>query len=240
MKFGFVFAASTLFSRALAHWNYDRLIHNGQIVGDYYTYIRRTSNSNSPITDISSTDMRCNAGGGSGKSTQTYTVKAGDEIGFMINTEFGHPGPQQVYISKAPNAAADYDGSGSWTKIYSATTKAITSEGLQWAMDRVGSFRFTLPSQIPAGEYLVRAEGLALHGAGSTGGAQWYMGCAQIKVASGGSGSLGNAVKIPGAYKANDPGILINIYYPPPTNYTVPGPALWPSGTQETHSVKTL
>lgn len=173
MKLSSVLASTALFNTALAHWNYDRLIHKGKIQGDYYTYIRRTTNSNSPITDLSSPDMRCNAGGASGKSTQTYTINAGDEIGFMVNTNFGHPGPQQVYISKAPGKAADYDGSGSWTKIYSASTRAITDQGLQWAADGVGSFLFNIPKETPSGEYLVRAEGLALHGAGTKGGAQW-------------------------------------------------------------------
>lgn len=229
-----------LASTALAHWNYDRLVHKGKIVGDYYTYIRRTSNSNSPVTDVSSTDMRCNVGGGSGSATQTYEVAAGDQIGFVINVNFGHPGPQQVYISKAPSTAAAYDGSGSWTKIYSATTSSITSEGLQWATNGITSFLFNIPAQTPPGEYLVRAEGLALHGAGTKGGAQWYIGCAQIKVTGSGSGTLSPSVKIPGVYKGDEPGIVINIYYPVPTNYTTPGPALWPSGTKELHSVTQL
>ncbi|KAF2262132.1 hypothetical protein CC78DRAFT_606416 [Lojkania enalia] len=241
MKFLFTFLAISAFaSTTLAHWNYDRLIHNGKIVGDYYTYIRRTSNANSPITDINSKDMRCNAGGALGKSTQTYTVKAGDQIGFMVNAEFGHPGPQQVYISKAPGAVADYDGSGAWAKIYSATTSTINSEGLQWATNGIKSFVFNIPSSTPTGEYLVRAEGLALHGAGTTGGAQWYIGCAQIKVTGGGNGILTPTVSFPGAYRADAPGILINIYWPIPASYTVPGPALWPSGTEELHTIKQM
>lgn len=224
-------------SSALAHWNYDRLIHNGQIVGDYYTYIRKTSNSNSPVTDVSSTDMRCNVGGFSGNATETYEVAAGDQIGFVINSNFGHPGPQQVYMSQAPSTAAEYDGSGSWTKIYSATTSNITSQGLQWATNGISSFVFDIPSETPAGEYLVRAEGLALHGASTEGGAQWYIGCAQIKVTGSGSGTLSPSVQIPGVYKGDEPGILINIYWPVPTNYTAPGPALWPSGSAELHAV---
>ncbi|KAF2004779.1 lytic polysaccharide monooxygenase, partial [Amniculicola lignicola CBS 123094] len=241
----------------LAHWNYDRLIHNGAIVGDYYTYIRKTDNSNSPITDITSTNMRCNSGGASGNTTETYAVSTGDEVGFMINSNFGHPGPQQVYLSKAPSTAAEYDGSGDWVKIYSATTNDITDQGLQWAMNGVTNFSFALPG-VDAGEYLLRAEGLALHGAGSEGGAQWYIGCAQISVggaagngtttaplngtAVGGgttnvTANLDSAVKIPGLYTVDEPGILINIYYPVPTNYTAPGPALWPLGTEEVHTV---
>ena len=61
-----IVATTAFASTALAHWNYDRLIHKGAIVGDYYTYIRRTTNANSPVTDLSSNDFRCNVGGASG------------------------------------------------------------------------------------------------------------------------------------------------------------------------------
>ncbi|KAF2462869.1 uncharacterized protein BDR25DRAFT_385417 [Lindgomyces ingoldianus] len=230
---------SGLISTALAHWNYNNLIVNGKVVGSPYQYIRPTTNSNSPITDVGSTNMRCNQGGGSGSSTQTYTVKAGDEVGFGIADVFGHPGPQQVYLSKAPSTAATYDGSGSWVKIYSLTTSSIASDGIKWASDGIKSFRFTLPSSTPPGEYLLRAEGLALHGASTKGGAQFYIGCAQLKVTGSGSGSLNQSVKFPGAYTGSEPGILINLYWPTPTNYTVPGPAVWPSDTEQ-HSVKQL
>jgi hypothetical protein len=50
------------------------------------------------------------------------------------------------------------------------------------------------------------------------------MECAQINI-TGGSGSKSPAtVSIPGAYKATDPGILINIYQTL-SSYTIPGPA---------------
>ena len=110
-----------------------------------------------------------------GSATSTYTVAPGDSVGFMINNEFGHPGPQQVYLSKAPALAKDYDGSGAWAKIYSATTSSVTKDGLQWATNGIKSFTFPIPASTPAGEYLLRAEGLALHGAGTAGGAQWYV-----------------------------------------------------------------
>jgi len=54
-----------------------------------------------------------------------------------------------------------------------------------------------------------------------------YISCAQIKVENGGNGSPGPLVSFPGAYKADDPSIKINIYYPVPTSYTPPGPAVW-------------
>jgi len=73
-----------------------------------------------------------------------------------------------------------------------------------------------------------------------------YIGCVQINVTGGGSGSLGS-VNFPGAYAGSDPGITIvrgdymilesladyltqDIYYPVPTTYTFPGGSVWPSG----------
>jgi hypothetical protein len=73
----------------------------------------------------------------------------------------------------------------------------------------------------------MRVEHIALHSASAVGGAQFYLSCAQLKVENGGNGSPSPKVAFPGAYKATDPGIQINIYYPVPTSYTPPGPAVW-------------
>lgn len=82
-----------------------------------------------------------------------------------------------------------------------------------------------IPKCLADGEYLLRGEHIALHSASSVGGAQLYISCAQVSV-SGGSGtySPSKTVSIPGAYSPNDPGLVVNIYYPVPTNYKPPGP----------------
>lgn len=67
-------------------------------------------------------------------------------------------------------------------------------------------------------------EAIALHTASTFGGAQFYISCGQLSVTGGGSGSPGPLVSIPGVYTGNEPGILININYPIPKNYTQPGP----------------
>jgi hypothetical protein len=229
-------------SIVLAHWNYDRIIVNGQIVGEPYQYVRKTNNSNSPLQNVNSTEMRCNSGGSSGiaLNTQTYSVSAGDMLGFAIKDTFGHPGPQQVYISKAPGKAAEYDGSGDWTKLYSLTYSLNSSEGagdglLKWATYRAHTFNFKLSPDLPAGEYLLRAEGLALHAAHKPDKAQFYVACAQINVKSNGTSVLGPSIKFPGGYLWNSTGVLIPEFWSRITNYTAPGPKLWPEGTQEEH-----
>lgn len=70
-----------------------------------------------------------------------------------------------------------------------------------------------MPICVAPGDYLMRVELLALHSAPSLFGAQFYPGCAQIRVTgSGNNDGAGNTVSFPGAYSQDDPGILISIY----------------------------
>lgn len=127
--------------------------------------------------------------------------------------------------------ASTFDGSGAvWFKIYEQGPE-FTSSALVWPTNDpdATSVSFALPSALPSGQYLVRVEHIALHVAQSVGGAQFYLSCAQVEVTNGGSGTPGPLVAFPGAYSATDPGILIDVYYPVPTNYTFPGPAVWPA-----------
>jgi len=59
------------------------------------------------------------------------------------------------------------------------------------------------------------------------------MGCAQINILGGGSASP-PTVSFPGAYSGSDPGVKISIYYPPITNYIIPGPRPFTCGGQQT------
>ncbi|POS68774.1 glycosyl hydrolase family 61 [Diaporthe helianthi] len=221
---------------AAAHYNFEALIHNDQVT-EPYQFVRQTTNSNSPVTDVTSDDFICNQGGLDAAimaKTQTQEVAPGDSVGFTINSNLGHPGPLSVYMSKAPEgtAAAAYKGAGDWFKVYELTTSSITAEGLQWATSVDGgikNFTFTLPEDLPAGDYLMRGEHIALHGAQQKGGAQFYMGCAQLTVTGSGAGSPAPTVKIPGVYDGSEDGIVINIYYPVPTSYDAAGPVTWPN-----------
>ncbi|KAL1592955.1 hypothetical protein SLS59_009599 [Nothophoma quercina] len=82
------------------------------------------------------------------------------------------------------------------------------------------------------GQYLLRAENVAIHSAGGPdgAGAQFYIGCAQIE-ASGATGKKPSPVgKFPVIYNSRDPGIYSNPYWPPIVNYTMPGPKVYPDG----------
>ncbi|PGG95555.1 hypothetical protein AJ79_09986 [Helicocarpus griseus UAMH5409] len=186
--------------------------------------------SNSPVTSVSSQDMRCNVGGGAGVSgiceaaagsKMTVEMHAQPNDRSCSNEAIGgnHFGPVMVYMSKVDDATTA-DGSGSWFKV----SEEGYNDGV-WGTDSLnancGKHEFTVPDLAP-GDYLVRAEAIALHTAGSPGGAQFYMTCFQVTIT--GSGSMNpQGVSFPGAYSANDPGILINIYQDF-GEYIIPGP----------------
>ena len=79
----------------------------------------------------------------------------------------------------------------------------LTCVAGKWAVDDLiaadGFQDITIPKCIANGQYLLRAEVVALHSAGGLGSAQFYMECAQINV-SGGTGGSPSTVSFPGAY----------------------------------------
>ncbi|KAE8453870.1 hypothetical protein EG329_007646 [Mollisiaceae sp. DMI_Dod_QoI] len=191
--------------------------------------VRQTVNyqSNAGLGDVNSDQIRCYQAGTQGaKSSQT--VAAGGSVTFKSSPNIFHPGPIQFYMAKAPEGQdiSTWDGKGQvWFKIYAE--KAIQSGNqLSWASLNKGTITATIPKSLPAGDYLLRIEHIALHMASQTGGAQFYLSCAQIKVTGGGSGTPSPLVSFPGAYSAADPGIKVNIWSTS-APYTPPGPPVW-------------
>ncbi|KAF4451636.1 putative endo-beta-14-glucanase D [Fusarium albosuccineum] len=92
----------------------------------------------------------------------------------------------------------------------------------------------TVPSDTPAGEYLVRVEHIGLHGA-HNGEAEFYYACAQVKVTGNGSGTPGPTVKIPGIYSTDDASVNFSIWSDN-TNYPMPEPAVWTGGSSPSGS----
>jgi len=220
------FGAIALMDSTAAHYRFTSLIVNGTTTSEYY-YVRKNTNFNSPVTDVTSTDLRCNVGGlASGATTNTATVVAGDTVGFALDKAIFHPGPMNVYLGPVTGDINTYDGSGKWFKINDLGA-TITKTAITWAASNIDEYKFKIPAATPPGKYLLRIEHIGLHVAQGSSGAQFYISCAQINVVGSGSGSPSPEVALPGAYKATDPGILIDIYYPIPTTYTIPGPAVW-------------
>ncbi|KAJ8085620.1 hypothetical protein AAF712_013260 [Marasmius tenuissimus] len=171
---------------------------------------------NSPVEDVTSNNIRCNAN--PAPASETVSVAAGSTIGFKLDNTLYHQGPAAIYLGKAPSTAASWDGSGAnWFKI---AEWGATFNPFNFVDFNANQLTTTIPSTVPAGEYLVRIEQIGLHVAGAP---QWYISCAQIKITGGGSANPAK-VSIPGYVSPSDPGLTVNIYYPVPTSYTVPGP----------------
>ncbi|KAK6523992.1 hypothetical protein TWF694_005660 [Orbilia ellipsospora] len=233
-------------SLASAHYTFPGLIFNGVTSADW-TYVKMTTNhySHGPVTDVTSTDMRCYKDP-TAAIASTASVAAGSTVGFRVDSSISHPGPLQFYMAKVPSGktAANFEGDGQvWFKIYQ-NSATITSSSISWPSGRYPSkesslknlanllpgqttVSITIPKCIPNGDYLLRVEHIALHSAGTSGGAQLYLACGQITVTGGGSKAGTPLVSFPGAYSASDPGLLINIYWPIPTSYTPPGPKVF-------------
>lgn len=80
-----------------------------------------------------------------------------------------------MYLSKVDNAATS-DGSGGWFKIFqdswSPKAGSTVGDGDNWGTNDLnsccGRMNVKIPSDIAAGDYLLRAEAIALHVAGSS------------------------------------------------------------------------
>ncbi|KAI0392303.1 lytic polysaccharide monooxygenase [Xylariaceae sp. FL0594] len=214
-------------AQAAPHYTFPKL----QGTSDWSS-VRQTANfqSNGPVTDVSSDAIRCYQLSPSGRASSITPVKAGGQITWEVAPSIYHPGALSAYMAKVPSGqtAATWDGSGAvWFKVYQ-DYPSVSQGQYVWPSNGKSEVSFTIPQCLANGDYLFRIEHVALHSASSVGGAQFYLSCAQITV-SGGSGSKTptNLVSFPGAYKATDPGILINIYNNGGAAYQPAGPSVF-------------
>jgi len=227
-SFALAAGLGALVAQVRAHYTFPSLVVGGTTTQDWL-YVRQTNNYNSqdPVTDVTSADFRC-YDSATNPTASTVTVAAGSTLGIMSDGTIYHPGVVNVYMAKASGNVSTFAGDGAvWFKVYEITAVTNGGTSITFPAQNVPGISFTIPKALPTGQYLVRMEALALHVASTYQGAQWYISCGQISVTGGGSGSPGPLVSIPGVYTGYEPGILIDIYYPIPANYTQPGPAVW-------------
>ncbi|KAL5378519.1 hypothetical protein DPSP01_009100 [Paraphaeosphaeria sporulosa] len=174
-------------------------------------------------------DINCHK---SALAGQAYVnVNAGDTINFVWNTwPDSHKGPIINYIAPCNGECTSLSPSSlKWSKISQAGLITPGGSGT-WATDNLIKNSFTastvVPKNLKAGNYVIRHEIIALHGASSDNGAQIYPQCLNLKVSGSGSVAPTSGVAGTSLYKRTDPGILFNLYTSP-TSYTIPGPALW-------------
>ncbi|ROV96455.1 hypothetical protein VSDG_05498 [Cytospora chrysosperma] len=227
---------------AAAHATFQDLWVDGT---DYGTSCARIPLSNSPVTDVTSTDLACNAG------TSPVTAKCSVTAGSTVTVEMhqqpndrsasneaiggAHYGPVLVYMAAVDDATSAVGSDSAWFKVFQDTWASAGSSGSDdnWGTKDLntcgGKMDVVIPADIAPGDYLIRAEAIALHTAGSEGGAQFYMTCYQVTVTGSGT-AVADTVSFPGAYAASDAGILINIYQSM-TTYVAPGPTVVSGGS---------
>ncbi|KAI1339798.1 glycosyl hydrolase family 61-domain-containing protein [Xylariaceae sp. FL0016] len=216
------FLANTLLVTAVtAHQNFHQLWVNGETPG-YQVGIRMPP-SNNPVTDVTSNDIVCNVDGTSGTGVAVVPVAAGDSIEVQWDSST-HPGPITHFLYGPVDDVASTSGVGAgWFKI-----DELDYVNGQWANEIMEAdnmtYTFSLPSKLQSGEYLLRSEMLALHGSMTVGGAQFYIGCAQLSI-TGSGGTCSPTISLPGAYSAEDADIYIPDFYNgfDPTTYEAPG-----------------
>ncbi|KAL8306381.1 hypothetical protein RB597_003091 [Gaeumannomyces tritici] len=239
MKLSLTVAAVTALLPALssAHYLFPHLIINGRVT-NAHEYNREHDNGFMPLKTpeiLTNNDIRCNKGSWNHRrQPKTARVTAGvDSVGFRTalgGSDVFHPGPITIYMSKAPGDVRDYDGSGDWFKVYQLGTKMPwNGKDDGWLTRFKTNFEFKLPAQIPAGQYLIRIEHMAIHQPYRQ--KELYMMCAHLDVASSYTGKApGPTIKFPGGYKASDPAFQLDSWANPPPNFApMPGPAMWPN-----------
>ena len=156
------------------------------------------------------------------------STKGGDTITFEWrdwpdgsqpgSIDISHKGPCAVYMKKVDNSAASNNAAGGgWFKIMEDGYDSVAGK---WCTEKLipndGHLAATIPNDLTPGNYLMRPELLALHQADKTPpDPQFYVGCAQIFLTSGGSASPPNTVSIPGYVNMQTPAMTFNIWQVP-------------------------
>ncbi|OOQ84757.1 Endoglucanase-4 [Penicillium brasilianum] len=145
-----------------------------------------------------------------------------------------HHGPVITYMANCNGNCSDVDMTTlEFFKIDAGGLISDTTVPGTWASDELiedsYSRTVTIPTDIKAGDYVLRHEIIALHGAEDLDGAQNYPQCINLQVTGSGtatpSGTLGTAL-----YKDTDPGIYVDIWNTLST-YIIPGPTLYTAGS---------
>ena len=103
----FHFAACSLLAfanTAFAHYRWTKLVANGASTADYQ-YVRLNTNYNSPVTDVTSNDIRCNTGTQpNAAKTSTLSVAAGSTIGLGLDQAIYHQSVTGMFDQHQPTS----------------------------------------------------------------------------------------------------------------------------------------
>ncbi|KAF9893830.1 hypothetical protein FE257_010000 [Aspergillus nanangensis] len=171
------------------------------------------------------------------------TVAAGDSINIQW-TEWPetHHGPVIDYLADCGDSCETVDKTTlEFFKISEVGLVDDTDVPGFWGDDQLiennNSWLVEIPTNIAPGNYVLRHELIALHGAHTANEAQNYMQCFNLKVTGSGSQSPAG-VAATELYTPTDPGILVDIYNP--LTYTIPGPSMIAGATPVTQATSAI
>lgn len=157
-------------------------------------------------------------------------VAAGDSISIQWNTwPDSHKGPMLDYLAACNGPCDSVDKLElEFFKIDEAGILDSSSAPGTWASDVLiennNTWLVQIPTNLKAGNYVLRHETIALHSAGQENGAQNYPQCFNLEVTGSGT-EVPAGVKATELYTSTDPGIEVNIYVSG-LDYQIPGPTL--------------
>jgi hypothetical protein len=202
---------------------------------------KNTNSATNPIKGITSDDMACGKwdvtlgshavfltvmSGVNGQNgvERVCAAQAGSRITFEFHVwadgtvpgaiDPSHKGPCAVYMKKVDSAITDRATGGGWFNIFKDD---YDQNANQWCTEKLitnnGRLSVTIPNDLEPGAYLVRPELLALHEADKNpADPQFYVGCAQVFLTSGGSAKPTDTVSIPGHVDMSLPAMTYHIW----------------------------
>ncbi|KZP25045.1 lytic polysaccharide monooxygenase [Athelia psychrophila] len=192
----------------------------------------RPISTQGPVKGASNPSMFCGMNATAASEVATVAAGATVQVGWQAidnGTWFHNVGPMMAYMASCGDVTCDkYDGTDAkWFKIME---QGLEADGKTWYQAGLQSGvvpNVTIPSNLAAGNYLLRHEIINLALAVTNGGAEFYPSCSQLTVTGSGTAKPADSelVSFPGAYKDADPGITINVY-DALTSYPFPGPAV--------------
>ncbi|KAF9884239.1 hypothetical protein FE257_001971 [Aspergillus nanangensis] len=158
-------------------------------------------------------------------------IKAGDRVSIQWSEwPESHHGPVIDYLARCEEDCATVDKTSlEFFKIDGVGLVDDADVPGLWGDDQLiknnNSWIVEIPQSIAPGNYVLRHELIALHGAQAEGGAQSYPQCFNLQVTSSGTDQPAGVVGTE-LYTPDAPGILANIYSAI-SSYPVPGPTMY-------------
>ncbi|KAG2018836.1 endoglucanase II [Coprinopsis cinerea AmutBmut pab1-1] len=233
--------AASLATSTLAHFSIYGVWLNGEFQGDGRHVYERTKvhwELNPPYYNSDWAYIACNTLGHRAVP-KWIEVKAGDtfapewywwERGDY--TAANHLGPLLVHMAPAVPGPTGVNTPGIWTKLYhyayNTTDHKWSNQYFKSDAESTRGHHFITIPDVPAGDYIIRSEIIALQIADTPYGAQHYPSCVQVRVTTNGTTELPGGDSFPGSYVPGQPGLL----WPTadesdPAKYPIPGGPVW-------------